>query len=297
MIEQVAIYGGTHGNELTGSSLVRHWVSSPAEVQRASFQSKVIWANPKATSKVQRYIDHDLNRCFLPRDLRGNTSGYEFERARQIVNECGGEEYLSQCVHFDLHTTTSNMGATVIITSVNMFNLGLAFRMQKRMKDLAIITNDCPREESPFVNGLSPYGFCIEVGPVAQGTLNPQAFLMTRKILSLALDCIDEWFSNGKRWSESATGNAVEVFAYDETIDYPRDSRGDLSAILHPERYGRDFVPIERGSPVFQTFDGQDINFEKDGVFWPIFVGESAYVEKHAALTLTRKERLILKED
>lgn len=297
---EVVLFGGTHGNELTGIHLIGHWERDRSQVSRHAFQTKLVLSNPKAAQVCRRYVDHDLNRCFLPADLDGETKGYEFHRAREIVKELGGSKSIEGKILIDLHSTTSQMGPTVILTSVNPFNLQLCARLQHRVPELRIITNELKREESPFVNGLSPFGFCIEVGPVAQGALNPTVVQQTRTLVTSTLDLLDGYFSaeswpiiankaNSKSFEED-----LEVFEYAETVDYPRRSDGSIAAMLHYERYGYDFIPIERGAPLFVDFDGRVIANDRDGIYWPIFVGESAYVEKQTAMVLTRKSRLHL---
>ncbi|KAI2580609.1 ASPA isoform 3 [Pan troglodytes] len=39
-IQKVAIFGGTHGNELTGVFLVKHWLENGAEIQRTGLEQK-----------------------------------------------------------------------------------------------------------------------------------------------------------------------------------------------------------------------------------------------------------------
>jgi aspartoacylase len=299
---EVVLFGGTHGNELTGIQLIQHWQDARSRVTRAHFETKILLSNPAAAKVCRRYVDHDLNRCFLPADLSGQTKGYEFDRAREIVKELGGSRDIEGKILIDLHTTTSQMGPTVILTSVNPFNLQLCARLQQRLPELRIITNELKREDSPFVNGLSPYGFCIEVGPVAQGALNPTVVQQTKNLVVTLLDLLGDFFSTGS-WTTDAASleQELEVFEYSETVDYPRRPDGSLAAMIHHERYGYDFIPIERGSPLFVDFDGHVITFdehvtvnERDGIFWPIFVGESAYVEKQTAMVLTRKKRLHL---
>jgi succinylglutamate desuccinylase len=292
---EVVLFGGTHGNELTGIHLIRHWQDARSQVARAHFQTRLLLSNPAAAEVCRRYIDHDLNRCFLPSDLDGRTSGYEFERARAIVKELGGSQAADGKILIDLHTTTSQMGPTVILTSINEFNLRLSALLQRRVPELRVITNELSREQSPFVNGLSPYGFCIEVGPVAQGALNPTVVQQTKNLVVTLLDLLGDYFSSGSWTSDAAAlEDELEVFEYAETVDYPRRADGSLAGMIHHERYGYDFIPIERGSPLFVDFDGRVIANDRNGIFWPIFVGESAYVEKQTAMVLTRKNRLRL---
>ena len=69
-IRTVGIFGGTHGNELTGITLARQWMKNPAPVKRSSFHTSVAMGNPRAVEKGYRLIDCDLNRCFTHDILR-----------------------------------------------------------------------------------------------------------------------------------------------------------------------------------------------------------------------------------
>jgi succinylglutamate desuccinylase len=60
-IKRVAIVGGTHGNELTGVMLVKKFLRYAHLVQRQSFETVCLLANPRAIEQTRRYIDRDLN--------------------------------------------------------------------------------------------------------------------------------------------------------------------------------------------------------------------------------------------
>lgn len=68
-VRRVAIFGGTHGNELSGVFLVKHWQEDGAEIQRTGVEVKPFLTNPRAVKKCTRYIDCDLNRVFDPDNL------------------------------------------------------------------------------------------------------------------------------------------------------------------------------------------------------------------------------------
>lgn len=87
IFRNVAIVGGTHGNERIGVLLAEHWQQQPEPVTRTTFQTKVgslpavdcfyfpsvgnnpripqvLVANPEAVRLNRRFVDVDLNRCF-----------------------------------------------------------------------------------------------------------------------------------------------------------------------------------------------------------------------------------------
>lgn len=67
---RVAIFGGTHGNEMSGVTLVNLWMKNGIEIQRKGVEVKPFITNPKAVEKCTRYVDTDLNRAFTPENLR-----------------------------------------------------------------------------------------------------------------------------------------------------------------------------------------------------------------------------------
>ncbi|CAB1351900.1 unnamed protein product, partial [Coregonus sp. 'balchen'] len=84
-VSRVAVFGGTHGNELSGVYLVRE-----KKVEEDGHVS--VMSNPRAVQQCQRYMETDLNRCF--------TLSPE---ATDLV-----------C---DLHNTTANLGLSRIANS------------------------------------------------------------------------------------------------------------------------------------------------------------------------------------
>ena len=69
-INRVLIVGGTHGNEFTGAYLIKFFQQYPELISRANFETLTLLANPQAFSAVKRYINKDLNRCFLQAKFR-----------------------------------------------------------------------------------------------------------------------------------------------------------------------------------------------------------------------------------
>ena len=109
-IRRVAIVGGTHGNEFTGAYLVKKFERFPDLVQRPSFETMTLLGNPKAFEVAKRYIDEDLNRCFLQQDLQNPTlSSYEALRAKTLNQILGPKGNRQVDLLLDLHSTNANM--------------------------------------------------------------------------------------------------------------------------------------------------------------------------------------------
>ena len=82
-IEQVAVVGGTHGNEFSGIYLLKKWQKKPQLLARNGLDVETLFANPKGFEENIRYIDCDLNRQFSLSDLADNElANYEQSRAK-----------------------------------------------------------------------------------------------------------------------------------------------------------------------------------------------------------------------
>ncbi|MCW9017013.1 MAG: succinylglutamate desuccinylase/aspartoacylase family protein, partial [Kangiellaceae bacterium] len=73
-IGAIAVVGGTHGNELTGVHLIKHWQSKQRSENFISarypeFQIETLLANDAAILQNKRYLEKDLNRCFKLEEL------------------------------------------------------------------------------------------------------------------------------------------------------------------------------------------------------------------------------------
>jgi len=126
-LSRVLIVGGTHGNEFTGVYLIKKFEQFPQLINRSSFETLTLLANPQAFIAVRRYINKDLNRCFMHQNLENLTlSSYEDLRAREINYLFGKNGKTPVDLIVDLHSTTANMGITIIVDNDEPFNLQLA---------------------------------------------------------------------------------------------------------------------------------------------------------------------------
>jgi len=126
-ISRVAIVGGTHGNEFTGAYLIKKFETTPEIIKRPSFETLTLLANPQAFQAGKRYIDKDLNRCFTNQVLESSLeSVYEENRAKFINKLLGPKGNPQFDFILDLHSSTANMGLTIILLNNHPFNLKLA---------------------------------------------------------------------------------------------------------------------------------------------------------------------------
>ncbi|HAA27178.1 MAG TPA: aspartoacylase [Cyanobacteria bacterium UBA8553] len=286
---RVAIVGGTHGNEFTGAYLLKKFEQFPDLIQRSSFETLTLFANPKAFQAGRRYIDKDLNRCFLSLDLQNPAlEGYEEQRAKAIAQQLGPKGSAQVDAIVDLHSTTANMGLSILLDSLHPDSLRLAAYLSSINPLVKVCCLIRPYSESPLMRSLCHLGMVIEVGPVATGVLNPTFFQETENLIHAVLD----YFEACNQGASPQFSSTLTVYTYVADIDYPRTEQGELQAMIHPQLQFRDYEALHPGDPMFLTFDGQAIAYEGNCVVYPIFINEAAYYEKGIAMCLTQKEQV-----
>uniref|UniRef100_A0A2K5YME4 Aspartoacylase n=1 Tax=Mandrillus leucophaeus TaxID=9568 RepID=A0A2K5YME4_MANLE len=264
-IKKVAIFGGTHGNELTGVFLVKHWLENGAEIQRTGLEVKPFIANPRAVKKCARYIDCDLNRIF---DLENLGPGLA-QQSHDIIN--------------------------VLLTPLKQREQNIRFLHNKKdvfdffQTSLAplpcyIYLIEHPSLKYATTRSIAKYPVGIEVGPQPQGVLRADILDQMRKMIKHALDFIHH-FNEGKEFPPCA----IEVYKIIEKVDYPRDENGEIAAVIHPNLQDQDWKPLHPGDPMFLTLDGKTMSLGGDCTVYPVFVNEAAYYEKKEAFAKTTK--------
>jgi succinylglutamate desuccinylase len=283
-IRRVAIVGGTHGNELTGVYLVDKFDRFPELLKRDSFECLTLIANPQAVMANRRYIDRDLNRSFDNRDLKNlELVGYEEKRAKEIATKLTNVDLI-----IDLHSSTSNMGLTILPSSRHPFNLQLAAYLSELHPDVRVCYGVQCNGDDPMLRSLAPLGCTIEVGAVAQGIIDADLFQKTELLVRACLDYIDA-VNQGK---SLPIPENLTVYQTRSSVDYPRNSAGALQAMIHPQLQFQDYQPLHPGDPMFMTFTGETIPYPGETTVFPIFINEAAYYEKGIAMTLTDRQQV-----
>ncbi|WP_066380426.1 MULTISPECIES: aspartoacylase [unclassified Anabaena] len=289
-INRVVIVGGTHGNEFTGAYLVKKLEKFPHLIQKYNFEILTLLGNPQAFAAGKRYIEKDLNRCFLVENLQDTTlNSYEDNRAKTIYQTLLNSSPSQVDVIIDLHSTTANMGLSMIIGNQHPFLLQLAAYLCE-INPLVRVCYTQAEKGSNFLRSLCEFGIVIEVGPIAQGVLNAEWFQKTEALIFSILNYLDK-FNQG---ITPQTNNTLTFYKYLETIDYPRNETGELQAMIHPQLQFRDYQPLNPGEPMFLTFDGQAISYQGTSTVYPIFINEAAYYEKGIAMYFTEKQQLTI---
>ena len=280
-IKQVAIVGGIHGNELTGVYMVKKFQSFPQLIQRPSFQTLTWLGNPKAIKACQRYIDIDLNRCFSKEDLHNiHLCQYEQLLAKNIY-----QYFQASQVDFmiDIHSSTANMGLTIILGNEHPLTLSLAASLSAS-NHLIKVLRTTKKQAETRLRSICPLGITIEVGAVAQGILDPVIFQQTEALVLAILDYVDKF----NQQHLPTIPEVLTCYEIVENVDFPRNEQGEIIAMVHPHLHGNDYCSLKPGEPIFVQFDGSVLVYEGKETVYPVFINESAYREKGIAMALSK---------
>ncbi len=293
-IKRVLIVGGTHGNEFTGVYLVkkierlssRQDLSAPNLIHRKSFECVTTLANPNAYKIVKRYVDTDLNRCFQLQDLQNpSLLSYEAIRAKEIYETFGTGGSQQADFVIDLHSTTANMGLTIILASKHPFNLHLAAYLTSINSEIKILYSATRHQDSPHLDSICEFGCTVEVGAVAQGILDATLFQQTEELTYAILDYVEAY----NQGNLPPVEDTLTIYEGIQTIDYPRNEFGEIQAMIHPKLQFKDYEPLHPGDEMFITFEGEVITYKGNSTVYPVFINEAAYYEKGVAMFITQK--------
>jgi aspartoacylase len=296
-IKKIVITGGTHGNELTGVYLVQNWSKQPQKYHRDSFKCQLLLANRKAIVAGRRYIDEDLNRCFSMAKLQSKKAlTHEHKLAYEINDRLGGKGTQdAPDVIFDLHNTTSNMGVSLIFGQVTPYVKSLLHQLQSHSPLVRLYYMPEQQSNSSYLPTISPRDICVEIGPQPHGMLVSSLYFLAQDILTCALDFTEHYNSNTSQSTLPDGAAQLSVYRHVTNIDYPRNDRNEITAMIHPQLQGADYTGITADTPIFIDFLGNSIAFaqvaptlaQTGKEYYPVFIGEQAYLEKGIAFSLT----------
>ncbi|XP_004598278.3 N-acyl-aromatic-L-amino acid amidohydrolase (carboxylate-forming) [Ochotona princeps] len=290
-LRRVAVTGGTHGNEMSGVHLVRHWLRAPGELQRPSFAALPVLANPAAATACRRYLGCDLNRTFTSAFLTAQATPddpYEVTRARELNQLLGPKGSTGAFdLILDLHNTTANVGTCLIAGSEQeVFVMHLCRHLQLQNPELAcrVCLYKRPGEESFHVGSAAQNSLGLELGPQPQGVLRADDLARMRTVVASALDFVELF-----NWGTAFPAFEMDAYRYLDGVDFPRTADGELAGTVHPQLQDRDFEPLRPGAPIFQMFSGEDVYYQGGSTVYPIFINEAAYYEKGMAFIQTQR--------
>ncbi|MGD9332901.1 MAG: aspartoacylase [Desulfobacterales bacterium] len=283
--DTVVVVGGTHGNERTGVTLVQHWQQNPDEVRREAFATRLLLANTEAIRKNVRFIDHDLNRCFLPRRLGDHTlQAYEIRRAREITAQLRLDPPTTRVFAIDLHTTTTRMGVT-LITDDDPINLAVAAAAQERLAGSRIYCFADSERIRSCLRAAAHGGIGLEIGPIPQGVIRHETLDITRNAVRQILNVLDVF----TREAYVPPDPQLAIYLHDQHVAYPETPSGAPPAFVHRALEGGDYRPLTKGQPVFEDLTGRTWPYAGADQRCPVFINEAAYYHENIAFSLTRK--------
>ena len=219
--------------------------------------------------------------------------GYEAARAREVAAIVGATDL---CV--DLHTTTSNMGCTLIVGAWCPAAIRAAAYVSEQWSRAAgdgggggatdacggaegfpvrvLIDEQYSQAECPYLCSVGRHGLEIEVGATPQGLLRADVVAATERALELTL----EYFERVNAGRPPPIPATLPAFLDKGKLPWPAAPGSVLpDAIVHPQLQGRDFETLRRGDPLWLGLDGSVTAY--DGACGeavvPIFINEAAY--------------------
>ncbi len=266
---KIAVIGGTHGNEPVGIEVMKHLKQNKPKGCLHDYECFL--GNPRAYEEGKRFIDTDLNRTF---GKNGERKGYEGDQSAALSKEIQGKfDFI-----LDLHTTTSNMGLTLLLNNDHENTRNAAAYLKELMPEIKIIEGMRLGEECPYTNNMAQAGLTVEVGPVANNVLDSALILATNKMVTAILE-----------WDFKSDIDLKEVEHFKSIGEYTFPKTGDW--YVHPSLERADFVELHPSDPVFINMDEEVIGFEYEHSVYPYFVNEAAYLNDNLVMTMGIKRK------
>lgn len=148
----LAIFAGVHGNEKAGIHALNK-VYKKCEIKRGVVY--FVKGSPAALKRNIRFVEKDLNRCFLPSSDNGS---YEEKRAKELIPILQESDAL-----LDLHGSPAKESLPFAICEKEAWDVAKRF-------DVSIISFDWNKIEAGAADGymhqLNKPGICLECGPI-----------------------------------------------------------------------------------------------------------------------------------
>lgn len=316
-LKNVFVVGGTHGNEYTGVWVIKTLdrAKNRIDSQYPSLNITTLLGNPEAHMQNKRFVDEDLNRKFSYEalvnalDLEHDDLPHETIRAREIDLLIGpkflntddlNEEDIAHVV-VDLHSTTSNMGITIIVAAGDSVMTKAAAYVRQKCEEVGekvhcLLHTHESRHMRPNLSSTGRHGFTIEVGPVPQGVVRHDAVEKTETALNALLDYlelhnedVDELDRVLKSMYakqsfrvpcfKSATASRKQEMSGRIPWATVKENPNFPAFMVHKDLQDKDFQQVRTGDPLFVDLDGNIIPY--DGAYgspiYLIFVNEGGY--------------------
>lgn len=326
LLENIVVVGGTHGNEYTGVWCIKALdrMADTIKAQHPSLNVSTLLASPQGHLENKRFVDNDLNRQFS-RDALFDESSSSIEsiRARELDQILGPKFSTTNepsnpltDVIIDLHTTTSNMGASIIVAEGDPIMTAAAAYVINKCAAVNSLTVRCilhthpSRESRPNLSSIARHGFTIEVGPVPQGVLRHDVVEKTQVVLHAALEYLQRYNADPKGLTAELRGmyagsngrvpcfrsaKAVRVGEMSGKISWPSFPENENLPMwmVHKDVQDKDFEEIRTGDPLFVDLEGNVIPYDGShgSPVYLIFVNEGGYYYKTSGTGIAVADR------
>jgi succinylglutamate desuccinylase len=266
--------------------------SNPTSSKFANLEISTLLGNPEAHLQNKRFVDQDLNRQFSFKALVESPSdSLEAERATEINQILGRKQFdegnesadkTNAKVVIDLHTTTANMGTTLIVGEGNQFMTQCAAYIVHKCSSegdnvCVLMHTHKTQKDRPHLSSIAPHPLSIEVGPVPQGVLRHDIVEKTQRALEAALEFLEKHNSE----PEALQSELKSYFPSGQVSCYrsaPAKRAGEMSSkipwpcdpsnenfpywMVHKNVQDQDFKEIRSGDPLFVDLDGTTIPYD-----------------------------------
>ena len=157
-VHRILIVSGTHGNEINPIWAVKQFNRKDKKLKNG-IEYEYIIGNPIAYEKGFRYIDADLNRSFKAGNnhRQDKNSFYEINRANFLLDQFGINGSKPCQIAIDLHTTTANMGTSIVMYGRRFKDFCLAALLQNKF-GLPIYLHEKDKAQTGFLVEAWPCG-------------------------------------------------------------------------------------------------------------------------------------------
>ena len=169
--KNILILCGVHGNELTGIKTFDYFKKQNLIIQNGKVT--FLLSNKKAIELNCRYVEENLNRCFL---LNKNKTGTYEEIIVEIIKEIMQDYNI--CL--DLHNSTSKNSESFIICEENASKYVKNFPCEKIIQGFDRLE---PGGTDYYMNLIGKIGICVECGSIN----NKNSINFTKKLINALL--------------------------------------------------------------------------------------------------------------
>lgn len=150
----VAIFAGVHGDEISGVKALDELIP---KLEIKSGKVYFIYANLEAIKQDKRFVEYNLNRCFLDKQKKEMKNTLEGKTARQLMLVLKKCDYL-----LDLHSSP-DQNDPFLLCEKNCLDFVSCFHVPRVVMGTSITH---PGATDGYLVNNGKIGFCLESGPL-----------------------------------------------------------------------------------------------------------------------------------